>query len=75
MLLRLDRQHPDWVDPLIRRINDRRFALVVLVVPIENRTFDYWWNDFQFGPRVAAALRASYRADGTVGPYFLYRPR
>ena len=75
MLLRLDRQHPDWVDPLIRRINDRRFAVVVLVVPLENRTLDYWWNDFQFGPRVAAALRASYRADGTVGPYFLYRPR
>jgi hypothetical protein len=75
MLLRLDRQHPQWVDPLIRRINERQFALVVLVVPIENRTFDYWWNDFQFGPRVAAALSQSYRPDGTLGRYFLYRPR
>jgi hypothetical protein len=75
MLLRLDRQHPEWVDPLIRRIDERRFALVVLVVPLENRALDYWWNDFHFGPRVAAALRQSYRPDGTVGRFFLYRPR
>jgi hypothetical protein len=75
MLLRLDRQHPEWVDPLIRRISERRFAMVVLVVPLENRTLDYWWNDFQFGPRVAAALRESYRPDGTVSRYFVYRPR
>jgi len=75
MLLRLDRQYPQRVDPLIRRITERRFGLVVLVVPIEDRTLDYWWNDFQFGPRVAAALRQSYRPDGTLGRYFLYRPR
>jgi hypothetical protein len=75
MLLRLDRQHPQWVDPLIQRINERRFALVVLVVPLDDRTLDYWWNDFQFGPRVAAALRESYRPDGALGRYFLYRPR
>jgi hypothetical protein len=75
MLLRLDRQHPEWVDPLIRRISERQFALVVLVVPLEDRTLDYWWNDFQFGPRVAAALRQSYRPDGSSGRYFLYRPR
>ena len=75
MLRRLDRQHPEWVDPLLRRISERRFALVVLVVPLEDRTLDYWWNDFQFGPRVAAALRQSYRPDGTSGRYFLYRPR
>ncbi len=75
MLLRLDRQHPEWVDPLIRRISERQFQLVVLVVPLEDRTFDYWWNDFQFGPRVAAALRQSYRPDGTLGRYFLYRPQ
>jgi len=75
MLLRLDRQHPEWVDPLIRRISERQFALVVLVVPLEDPTLDYWWNDFQFGPRVAAALRESYRPDGILGRYFLYRPR
>ena len=75
MLNVLDRKHPDWVEPLIRRITEHRFDLVVLVVPIENRSLDYWWNDFHYGPRVAAALRASYRPAGTVGRYFVYRPQ
>jgi hypothetical protein len=75
MLLRIDRAHPELVDPLIRRINERRFALVVLVVPLENREFDYWWNDLDLGPRVAAALRQSYRPAGTAGRFFLYRPK
>jgi hypothetical protein len=73
MVLRLERLHPQWVDSLITRIAERRFDLVVLVVPLENPAFDYWWTDFHFGPRVAAALRSSYRPDGTVGRYFLYR--
>ena len=75
MLNVLDRKHPDWIEPLIRRITERRFDLVVLVVPIENRNLDYWWSDFHYGPRVAAALRASYRPAGTVGRYFVYRPQ
>jgi len=75
MVMRLERLHPQWVDSLVTRIVERRFDLVVLIVPLENRTFDYWWTDFHFGPRVAAALRSAYRPDGTVGPYYLYRPR
>jgi hypothetical protein len=75
MVMRLERIHPQWIDPLIDRIAERRFDLVVLVVPLENRSLDYWWTDFHFGPRVAAALRNAYRADGTIGRYFLYRPR
>jgi hypothetical protein len=75
MVMRLERSHPQWVDPLITRIVERRFDLVVLVVPLENPNFDYWWTDFHYGPRVAAALRDSYQADGTIGRYFLYRPR
>ena len=75
MLLRIDRAHPELVDPLIRRINERRFALVVLVVPLEDHALDFWWNDLDWGPRVAAALRQSYRPAGTVGRYFLYRPK
>jgi hypothetical protein len=74
MVMRLDQLHPEWVDPLVTRIAERRFSLVVLVVPLEDRRFDYWWSDFHFGPRVAAALRSAYRSDGTVGRYFLYRP-
>ena len=69
------RAHPELVDPLIRRIKERRFALVVLVVPLENHEFDYWWNELDLGPRVAAALRDSYRPAGLVGRFFLYRPK
>ena len=75
MVMRLDRVRPQSVDPLIARISERRFDLVILVVSLDDRDLDYWWSDFHFGPRVAAALRDSYRADGTLGRYFLYRPR
>ena len=36
MLTRLDRIHPEWVDPLIARIAQRRFGLVVLVVSLDD---------------------------------------
>lgn len=74
MLSRLDRSHPEWVDPLLTQIRERRFHVVALVVSLEDRHLDYWWSDFHFGPRVAEALRASYRFDRRVGRYFLYRP-
>ncbi len=75
MVMRLEQLHPEWVDPLVERIAERQFDLIVLVVPLEDRSFDYWWSDFHFGPRVADALRRAYQADGTAGRYFLYRPR
>jgi len=75
MLARLERAHPEQVEPLISWIEARRFDLVVLVVSLEDPAVDFWWNDFQYGPRVAAALRKSYRPDGLVGRYFVYRPR
>jgi hypothetical protein len=74
MLTRLDRTHPQWVDPLVARIAERRFDLVVLVVSLDDRSLDFWWNDYHLGPRVARALRSSYRFDRSVGRYFLYRP-
>lgn len=74
MLVRLDRTHPERVDPLIASIEQRRFDLVVMVVRLENPDVAFWWTDYHFGPRVARALRASYRYDGEVGRYHLYRP-
>jgi hypothetical protein len=75
MIMRLDRVRPEIVDPLIGWIDERRFDVVFLVVPLEDRDLDYWWSDFHYGSRVAAALRHSYRPDGTIGRYFVYRPR
>jgi hypothetical protein len=74
MLARMDRSHPEWVDPLIAQIAERRFDLVVLVVGLEDRRLDYWWSDYHLGPRVADALRTSYTFDRLVGRYFVYRP-
>jgi hypothetical protein len=75
MLVRLDRTHPEWVDPLIARIERREFDVVVMVVRLENPEVDFWWTDYHFGPRVARALRSAYRLDGKAGRYHLYRPR
>ena len=74
MLTRIDRAHPEWVDPLIARIEQRQFDLVVLVVSLQNPAVDYWWTDYHLGPRVANALRRSYRPAGKIGRYHLYRP-
>jgi len=75
MLARLDRVHPEQVDPLISWIDERRFDVIVLVVSLEDPAVEFWWNDFEYGPRVTAALRKSYRPDGLAGRYFVYRPR
>ena len=75
MITRLDRVHPEQVDPLISWITSRRFDTVFLVVSLEDRDVEYWWNDFHFGPRVTAALRKNYRPDGLIGRYYVYKPR
>lgn len=75
MLTRLDRIHPEWVDPLLTQIAERRFDAVVLLVALEDRRLDYWWDDYHFGPRIAHALRTSYRLEQQVGRYYLYRPQ
>ena len=75
MLRLVDQVHPEWVDPLISKIASRHFDLVVLAVPLDDRSLDFWWTDFHYGERVAAALRSAYRADGTRGRFFLYRPK
>jgi hypothetical protein len=74
MVMGLDRVHPDLVDPLVAWVSAERFDLVVLVVSLDDRSFDYWWSNFHFGQRVADALRRHYRFERSVGRYFLYRP-
>jgi hypothetical protein len=74
MLTRLDRTHPQWVDPLVARIAERRFSLVVLVVSLDDGQLEFWWEDFHLGPRIARALRKAYKFDRIVGRYYLYRP-
>ena len=70
MLTRLDAPIPSGSTRAHRRIAERRFDLVVLVVPLDDRSFDFWWTDFHFGPRVADALRRAYQARRHRRPLF-----
>lgn len=73
MLLRLDRVDPAAVDDLIERIEDRRFAYLVMITSLDRRN-QYWWDEFHFGPRVVDAMRRSYVLQGRVDDYFVYGP-
>ena len=75
MLARMDRAHPRRVDPLIAP-GSMSDASIWSSWSSRSRTaaVDFWWTDYHFGPRIADALRASYRFDRSVGRYFLYRP-
>ena len=73
MVMRLENSHPEQVNPLISWIDEKRFDVVVLVVSLDDKGAAYWWTDFHFGARVTDALRKSYRPDGMVGRYFVYR--
>jgi len=72
-LLALDRQQPQLVDPLISRIVDQRFDVVVLLVPLDADDAEMWYTDFHFGARIAKALRHAYVFGRRVGRYVLYR--
>ena len=40
----------------------------------DDPSVDYWWTDYHLGPRIAKALRQSYKFDRMVGRFYLYRP-
>jgi hypothetical protein len=72
MLLRLDRINPAAVDELIDRIEERRFAYLVMITPLSGN--DSGWNEFHFGSRVVDAMRRSYVLQGPFDSYYVYRP-
>jgi hypothetical protein len=72
MLRRLDLVDPAAVEVLIQRIDEGDFDLITLVSPLDD---DYWWENFHFGPRVADAVAQSYRYNGELDGYDVYRPR
>jgi hypothetical protein len=73
MLTRLADTHPAAVEQLVRRIENREFDLVVLVVASRD-PHDPWWHDYHFGTEVITAVYDAYRFDRRVGAYSLYRP-
>jgi len=73
MLLRLDRVDPAAVDELIQRIEDKRFAYLVMITSLDRRN-DYWWDQFHFGLRIVDAMRDAYVEEGRIDRYYVYRP-
>src|SRR6266545_1303460 len=73
MLLRLDRVDPAAVDELIQRIEDKRFAYLVMITSLDRRN-DYWWDQFHFGLRIVDAMRDAYVEEGRIDRYYIYRP-
>ena len=70
MLLRIDREHPQWGDELIRRLDQQRFDKIVMSgVPDPDAR---WWHTHHFGPRIAAAIFRNYRRGVSVDGYSLY---
>ncbi len=72
MLLRIARQQPTAVQPLIDRIDAQAFDLVVLVQPLADRQ---WWAEYHFGTDVVAAIDRAYQLSERVQGYDVYRPR
>jgi hypothetical protein len=74
MLLRIGQQHPSWQADLIRRLDRRAFAKVVLMRELD--LADSWWRTHHFGLPVARAIARNYRLLGAIDSgYWIYVPR
>jgi hypothetical protein len=68
MLRRIAQEHPDWQAALIREIDARRFAKVILVKQVVP-TDTSWWRDFSFGLPIVSAIARNYRLLDLPGYY------
>jgi hypothetical protein len=74
MFRRIARDDPEATGSLVRRIRAGEFDIIVLLQRVENQALSWWWEDYHFGPEVAAAIRDSYAYRETRGPYHVYEP-
>jgi hypothetical protein len=70
MLLRILRDHREWSDDVVRKIEQRRFTSVVLLRRLDPA--DRWWREYHFGTRVARAVARNYRLERREGRYWVY---
>jgi hypothetical protein len=74
MLLRVGREHPHWLRPLIASIRARRFDEVVLMEGIHSAP-PWYFSEWEMGSPVIGAIRDSYRFEARGDGYFVYVPR
>lgn len=75
MLRRLARADPEAVAPLVERVRAQEFDLLVLLRHGEGEDLATWYEDFHFGPKLAAAFDDAYVYRETRGPYLIHEPR
>jgi hypothetical protein len=73
MLLRLDRDHPQRTEELVRRIEQKAFSKVVLTRELD--VSDDWWRTNHFGPRIIRSIADNYGLRAKVDRYWVYQPR
>jgi hypothetical protein len=74
MLLRVGRDHPQWLRPLIRSIRSRTFDEIVLMESI--RTAPRWYfSEWEMGTPVIRAVAHAYRLQAHAEGYYIYVPR
>ncbi|TVQ31424.1 MAG: hypothetical protein EA376_09970 [Phycisphaeraceae bacterium] len=73
MLLRIGRDRPDWIEPLLERIEAREFDAVVTVHALDSA--DEFYTTLHFGRTILDALNRSYIATDEVGGYTVHRRR
>ena len=73
MLLRILRDHPDWEQALVQRIDAREFDKVVLLRELDPSSS--WYTRVHFGRAVASAIDRNYRLAAKASGYRIYVAR
>jgi hypothetical protein len=73
MLLRILRDHPDWEEALVQRIDAREFDKVVLLRDLDPSSS--WYTRVHFGRAVASAIDRNYRLAAKASGYRIYVAR
>jgi hypothetical protein len=74
MLLRVGRDHPAWLRPLLASIRSHRFDEVILMEGIDTAP-PWYFSEWEMGSPVIRAVRASYRFEARAEGYYVYVPR
>jgi hypothetical protein len=70
MLLRIRARHPEWIQGLADRVQNREFNKIVLVDDLSEPGF----GEEDFGPEVVARMRRNYRLAAHIRDYYIYEP-
>ncbi len=72
MLLNMARNHPDWIEALVGRIERGEFDRIILLRRLYSESS--WYRQHHFGLSIAEAIETNYVFLEQHGDYFLYAP-